>query len=92
MLLVHPAVAQRFYRSWLLAKQDTPYVIKEAAILFENGGSKLCDQDYPNVLAPEAVRVQRVMAPRQQCSNEAMFRNECRNSGVMLKRNPLQIT
>ena len=39
--IVHPKVASHFKR-WL-KKQDSPYVIKEAAILFENGSYKNCD-------------------------------------------------
>ena len=58
--LVHPVVA----------KQDAPYVIKEAAILFENGGSKLCDSVLL-ITAPEAVRLDRVLA-RDNSSVEAI--------------------
>ena len=57
--LVHPIVAQDFIE-WV-AKQKAPYVIKEAAILFENGGSKLCDSVIL-ITAPEAVRLKRVLA------------------------------
>ena len=39
--IVHPKVANHFKR-WM-QKQNAPYVIKEAAILFENGGYKQCD-------------------------------------------------
>ncbi len=39
--IVHPKVASHF-RKWL-KKQESAYVIKEAAILFENGGYKECD-------------------------------------------------
>ncbi|WP_452226503.1 dephospho-CoA kinase [Lacinutrix cladophorae] len=39
--IVHPKVAQHFKR-WL-KKQDAPYIIKEVAILFENGSYKHCD-------------------------------------------------
>ena len=66
--LVHPAVAQDFIE-WV-AKQEAPYVIKEAAILFENGGSKLCDSIIL-ITAPEAVRLDRVLA-RDNSSVEAI--------------------
>lgn len=66
--LVHPAVAQDFIE-WV-AKQEAPYVIKEAAILFENGGSKLCDSIIL-ITAPEAVRLKRVLA-RDNSSAEAI--------------------
>ena len=64
--IVHPAVASDF-RSWLL-EQNSIYVIKEAAILFENGGSKLCDQVIL-VIAPKDIRVQRVI-DRDKCTKE----------------------
>ena len=66
--LVHPAVAQDFLE-WV-AKQEAPYVIKEAAILFENGGSKLCDSIIL-ITAPEAVCLDRVLA-RDNSSVEAI--------------------
>ncbi|KJD35582.1 dephospho-CoA kinase [Tamlana sedimentorum] len=39
--IIHPRVARHFEK-WVL-KQKSPYVIKEVAILFENGGDKSCD-------------------------------------------------
>lgn len=58
--LVHPAVFRAF-DSWVKQVPATvPYVLKEAALLFESGSYKLCDQNIL-VLAPEAVRLQRVM-------------------------------
>ena len=64
--IVHPAIASDF-RSWLL-EQNSIYVIKEAAILFENGGAKLCDQVIL-VTAPKEIRVQRVI-DRDKCTKE----------------------
>ena len=66
--LVHPIVAQDFIE-WV-AKQKAPYVIKEAAILFENGGSELCDSVIL-ITAPETVRLKRVLA-RDNSSVEAI--------------------
>ncbi|RDK86870.1 dephospho-CoA kinase [Marinirhabdus gelatinilytica] len=56
--IIHPRVAQHFSR-WI-KKQNAPYCIKEAAILFENGGYKQCDQTIL-VVADRAVRIQRVL-------------------------------
>ncbi len=56
--IVHPKVAQHFNR-WV-KKQKAPYVIKEAAILFENGSYKHCDVVI-TVVAPKNLRMQRVI-------------------------------
>lgn len=57
--IVHPKVASHFKR-WV-KKQDAPYVISEAAILFENGSYK--NYNYIiTVTAPEHVRLKRVMS------------------------------
>lgn len=54
---VHPLVKLDF-EGWV-AKQKTPYAIKEAAILFETGGEKNCDFTIL-VTAPKEIRVDRV--------------------------------
>lgn len=56
--IVHPKVASHFKR-WV-NKQDSPYVISEAAILFENGSYKKYDYII-TVTAPEHIRLQRVI-------------------------------
>lgn len=56
--IVHPKVASHF-RRWL-NKQVTPYVIKEAAIFFENGSYKTLDFII-TVFAPESLRIKRVI-------------------------------
>jgi dephospho-CoA kinase len=56
--LVHPAVGRDFY-AWL-KKQNAPYVIKEAAIMFESG-SHLALDEVILVSAPVEVRLGRVM-------------------------------
>jgi len=56
--IVHPKVAQHFKR-WL-KKQEGPYCIREAAILFESGSAKDCDYIIL-VTAPKEVRVNRVV-------------------------------
>lgn len=57
--IIHPKVASHFKR-WL-SKQDSPYVIKEAAILFESGGYKECDKTIL-VTAPLTHRIKRLLA------------------------------
>lgn len=56
--IVHPAVALHF-SNWL-KNQNFPFVIKEAAILFETGGYKKCNHTIL-VTAPKEIRLQRVM-------------------------------
>lgn len=56
--IVHPRVANHF-KKWVL-KQNTIYVIKEVAILFENDGYKQCDYVI-TVTAPLEVRIERVL-------------------------------
>ncbi|RLJ64279.1 dephospho-CoA kinase [Lacinutrix venerupis] len=56
--IVHPKVGKHFVK-WK-NKQTAPYVIKEAAILFENGSYK--NYDYIiTVTAPEETRIKRVL-------------------------------
>ena len=57
--LVHPVVKQKF-EDWCKRK-TAKIVIKEAAILFENGGFTHCDATIL-VTAPREVRVQRVLS------------------------------
>lgn len=56
--IVHPEVAKHF-KNWL-KKQKAPYVIKEAAILFENGSYKQCDKTIL-VISNKQKRIERVV-------------------------------
>ena len=56
--IVHPAVGKHF-EEWC-KQQNAPYVLKEAAILFENGGAASCDYVIL-VTAPEDLRIHRVL-------------------------------
>jgi len=56
--IVHPKVARHFEK-WVL-KQEAPYVIKEVAILFENGGHNTCDFVI-TVTAPIETRIKRLL-------------------------------
>ncbi|WP_048746828.1 dephospho-CoA kinase [Capnocytophaga ochracea] len=62
--IVHPALA-KYFKQWT-KKQTSPYVLKEAAILFESGSYKDCDYII-TVTAPEQLRIARVMA-RDHCT------------------------
>lgn len=67
--IVHPALA-KYFKQWT-KKQTSPYVLKEAAILFESGSYKDCNYII-TVTAPEQLRIARVMA-RDHCT-EAQVR------------------
>ncbi|HSD13707.1 MAG TPA: dephospho-CoA kinase [Flavobacterium sp.] len=57
--IIHPVVRNHFL-SWVEAHNDEPFVIKEAAILFESGSYRDCDKIIL-VTAPEEIRIERVM-------------------------------
>ena len=77
--IVHPKVARHFEK-WVV-KQNTSYVIKEVAILFENGGDAQCDYVI-TVTAPKAIRIQRLLK-RDNTSKEkieAIMKNQWSDS------------
>jgi dephospho-CoA kinase len=57
--LVHPAVFNAF-DNWVAQVKNVPYVIKEAALLFESSSYKMCDYTIM-VTAPYELRMKRVM-------------------------------
>jgi len=58
--LVHPVV-RKDYERWLDEQTGVPYVVEEAAILYESGASRWMDL-VVMVYAPERLRISRVMA------------------------------
>ena len=57
--IIHPAVKKHF-ENWILEHSNFPFVLKEAAILFESGAYKDCDIVI-SVIAPLETRIQRVI-------------------------------
>lgn len=57
--LVHPAVGKDF-DSWAESNNNFPYVLKEAALMFESGSYKLLDQVI-TVFADEELRISRIL-------------------------------
>jgi dephospho-CoA kinase len=57
--IIHPAVRSDFDH-WCQAFVTRPYVLQEAAVLFESGGAKLMDENIV-VWAPEEIRMNRVV-------------------------------
>lgn len=68
--IVHPVVADDF-KTWKSKQQNSPYIIKEAAILIESMAYKECDQIII-VTAPENIRLDRVMK-RDKVSQEQIY-------------------
>ncbi len=57
--IIHPLVKKHF-DEWVVKNSDYPFVIKEAAILFESGSYKFCDKVI-TVTASEETRIDRVI-------------------------------
>ena len=70
--IVHPAVGADF-AEWVEKSQDGPWLIKEAALLFEAGSYKNLDFII-TVTAPESLRIKRVLT-RDPHRSEAQIRD-----------------
>ena len=71
--IVHPAVFRAF-DAWAALHPAAPYVIKEAALLFESGSYQLCHRTIA-VTAPHEQRLQRVIKRDNISYAEAESRN-----------------
>jgi len=69
--LIHPAVFENF-KKWTLM-QSSPYVIIEAAILFESGGTEFVDR-IATVVAPVEQRIKRVIQRNKLSEEQVMDR------------------
>ena len=69
--LVHPPTI-RDAQEWMQA-QTTPYIIKEAALLFESGSTEGLDY-IVGVYAPKHIRIKRVMGRDQSSREEVLSR------------------
>ncbi|HEY4628425.1 MAG TPA: dephospho-CoA kinase [Flavobacterium sp.] len=69
--IIHPAVKKHF-RNWILDHKNAPFIIYEAAILFESGSYKDCDKII-SVTAPMESRIQRVIH-RDNSSREQVLK------------------
>jgi len=70
--LVHPAVFRAFDK-WLINHSEAPYIIKEAALLFETESYKMCDLSVL-VVSPEVSRIRRVIARDGISHDEILLR------------------
>jgi len=71
--LVHPATFRAF-DNWLALQKGVPYVLKEAALLFESDSYKMCDRTLM-VAAPFEQRMQRILQRDDITRAEAESRN-----------------
>ena len=69
--LVHPLIFGNFIQ-WV-EKQNAPYVIMEAAILFESGGSEYVDK-VVTVIAPVEERIERVVRGNKLTREQVLAR------------------
>ncbi len=69
--IIHPKVAKHF-KKWI-EKQEGPYCIKEAAILFESGSYEDCDLTIL-VKAPKELRIKRVLERDRNATVEEIER------------------
>ncbi len=83
--IVHPAVEKDFQK-WIMNYLDATFVVKEAAILFENGGYKKMDYNVL-VTAPEKIRIQRVI--KRDGVSEGLVKKRISNQWVDEKKIPL---
>jgi len=70
--IVHPLVKKHF-DDWVNKNSKSPFVIKEAAILFESGSYKYCDKII-TVTASEETRIKRVMERDNSSKKEVLDR------------------
>lgn len=70
--IVHPAVFRAFDR-WIEMHLNAPYILKEAALLFESESYKMCDQSIV-VISPESTRINRIKARDHISEEEIMLR------------------
>jgi dephospho-CoA kinase len=71
--IVHPATFRAF-DAWVAQVGDVPYILKEAALLFEAASYKLCDKAIM-VYAPLETRIARVMKRDHISREDVLSRN-----------------
>jgi dephospho-CoA kinase len=68
--IIHPIVKQNF-DNWVKNQGNVPFVVKEAAVLFESGGNQYCDSII-TVTAPLEIRLERVIQ-RDKTNRESVL-------------------
>lgn len=70
--MVHPAVFRAF-DTWVNDQKNVPYVLKEAALLFESDSYTMCDETVL-VKSPDAIRIKRIIARDQTTEDQIRLR------------------
>lgn len=70
--LVHPAVFRAF-DIWVNMQDHVPYVLKEAALLFESNSYRMCDRSIL-VKSPEALKISRIIKRDSTTADEVRLR------------------
>lgn len=83
--IAHPAVFRAF-DNWLAGIKNAPYVMKEAALLFESSSYEMCDKTIM-VSAPLELRINRVM----QRDNLTRAEIESRNARQFSEEKKIQL-
>jgi dephospho-CoA kinase len=94
--IIHPEVEKKF-SDWLKLNSNQPFVVKEAAILFESGSYKDCDYII-SVVAPEEIRIKRVLdrdattieAVQQRINNQWTDRQRIAKSNFIITNTSIE--
>jgi dephospho-CoA kinase len=95
--IIHPAVRQKFLK-WCEGYEDAPYILYEAAILFESGYNSDFDRNIL-ILADEKVRIERVISRdhtseelvRQRISNQMPDIDKIKMADYIIENNDKSI-
>lgn len=89
--IIHPAVAEHF-NNWCRQQKNAPYVLKEAAILFESGAYKAVDKVI-SVVAPVNLKIERTIKRdnttaelvQQRMNNQTSDEEKTKRSDFVIK-------
>jgi len=85
--MVHPRVIIHF-ENWINEQKENPYIIKEAAILFDSGANNYTDKIIV-VIAPEDIRIRRIIVRDNILRSEVIKRmkNQLPQEKIVKKAN-----
>ncbi len=85
--MVHPRVRIHF-ENWINEQKENPYIIKEAAILFDSGANNYTDKIIV-VIAPEDIRIRRIIVRDNILRSEVIKRmkNQLPQEKIVKKAN-----